>query len=270
MRLARFDGEVGSLGAREGVTGPEGKHRSPLFVAVAILATLGAYQWYWTWKTADSVSWFAPSRKSPFAIARWAVPVIVLVWAWGLIWAVVATVQAGAVPAELLPAGDALAGLLGGLVEPAGTATLETAYSLAIPGALVFGFLGLALIGVVGLVWTYWRIWAFVSDMEHQLGHVPRLSPALMLVMPLAVGGGLALIDVPSVVADPANLLVTGFVFFRTQRGLNRVWAAASRPESAADEGATGQQAERPGDVLADGSEVDLRPDVGGEPDGSE
>lgn len=70
------------------------------------------------------------------------------------------------------------------------------------------GLVGLA--GAIAVLVSYWRVWKFVEVQEREIGSMNPLSPGLMLALTL----------IPIV-----NYIGIFYVLYRTQKGLNTVWA---------------------------------------------
>ncbi len=79
------------------------------------------------------------------------------------------------------------------------------------PGLALMGLAGLVgLAGAIALIVSYWRMWKFIEVQERELGSMNPLSPGLMV----------ALVLIPIV-----NYIGIFYVLYRTQKGLNTIWA---------------------------------------------
>lgn len=180
-----------------------GRERNPVLVVVLSLFTFGIYAIYWIWSTSKEMDRFDPHRKSPFAIAKWAVP---------------------------LPLASLVLGLAGLMTMVAGTGSGSEAGLGG--GILLFGLAALLFFaGAIAMLFVYWRLWKGVEAHERSIGAPTILSPGLMMVLWL----------VPFL-----NLIGAIYIPYRTQEGLNRIWAAADegyeasppRPAGGFEEGA--------------------------------
>lgn len=135
-------------------SGP-GQRRNPVMVLVLMLVTLGIYGLYWHWSVMKEIDRFDPYRKSPFDIAKWAIPAVLI----GFVgyFASFATTFAGA-------AAGSEAGLGAGMIF------------LMVSGLLVF------VAGIAMLV-AQWRLWKGVETHERSIGEPNPLSPGLMLAL---------------------------------------------------------------------------------------
>lgn len=80
-------------------------------------------------------------------------------------------------------------------------------------GIIIFGIAVLAVfVGGIAMLVAQWRLWSGVETHERSIGARDALSPILMLILLL----------VPFV-----NMIGTFYVYYRVQKGLNRIWTAA-------------------------------------------
>lgn len=206
----RMEGQASdrSAGASAGRTGI-GDERRPWLVAVLGILTGGLYLWYWLWTSARDAESFDPRSRSPFRIARWAVPTQVVgvlgVWTLGL----TAAWMLGTVPEDPTAAGvETMGATLAGLVG----------------GVMLFALVGL--VGAVASLVALWRLWSFVERHERALRVRDPLTPGTMLALVLGLFAFtfVPLLNLLVVLAGP---FLGGYILHRTQKGLNRVWAAA-------------------------------------------
>jgi hypothetical protein len=185
--------------------GPGPEHRSPILVALLALFTFGIYALYWLWQTSQEADAFDPRGDSPYDLARWSVPVsaIGVVGSWAvMIFAFVA-----------LGASDLASGALFG----GGSILVAVGFAL-------FGLLGLA--GGIGNLVAAYRIWGFVERHERAIGVRDPLSPKTMIGIVIGIIV-LSIIPIVNLLAGPVALVGGGYIYYRTQQGLNRVGEAA-------------------------------------------
>lgn len=200
-----------------------GDHREPVIVAILGVVTFGIYFWYWLWTSSKSAERFDPRASSPFSVAKWAIPTgaIGTVAMWGAIIAMFATL--GSLPSN--PDPDTVGGAMAGF------------------GILMLLGLLLALVGGIGILVAEWRLWKFSEHHERGIGVRDPISPGLMLglVLAPAILSLVPLVNLLMIIAGP---IAAGYVLYRTQQALNRVWDAAGQgyePQDAFQGGPRGQ-----------------------------
>jgi formate/nitrite transporter FocA (FNT family) len=176
-------------------------------VIVLTFVTLGIYLWYWAWKSTEAADAFDRRGSSAHTPTKFGLFASI---AGGLMVGIGFLVLVGAAGAAGNQAAtpDELAG--------AGVASL-----------VLWGIGGLiALGGSIGLLVGFWRLWKFIGFHEAQIGYRDTLSAGTMLAIYFGgnvVGSILFIILIGPLIAMAAS----GYVLYRTQKGLNRVWRAA-------------------------------------------
>lgn len=140
--------------------------------------------------------------RSPFRAASWGIPI-------GVSGFVVMFAAAGALVATTPATLTDLDGL--------GTGS---------PWLIVLALVGLlgAALGGMGMFAAEWRLWKFVGTQERRLGTDSPLNPKLMVGL-LVVGSFPGYVSFVGYIVAP---LAFGYVLYRTQRGLNRIWQHAA------------------------------------------
>ncbi|MEA3199398.1 MAG: hypothetical protein QOE90_826 [Thermoplasmata archaeon] len=171
---------------------PVGRTLEPWLVPLLVFITLGIYALVWLWRVSQEVDAFTgrPERAHPrVRTGVWLAVAAAVALVLALVVLVpVAVRNAGA---DTLAPDDEAATALGGLVILAG------------------GAIGLA--AAIFLLVGGWRVWEAIREDERRRGVVSALSPGLML----------AFLLIPYV-----NLVTSWIVYWRTQKGLNGMWAA--------------------------------------------
>lgn len=177
-----------------GPRGPPGRAQEPWVVPLLVLVTLGVYQYVWGWRVTREVDAFRQGAPDAHRSMRRGVffGVIALVLVAAGVAAFVLTVD----PAAEEVAPEDIAGL----------------------GAFMLLLLAGMAAGIAGTVFVYigfWKVWRAIEDDDRLRGVAP-ISPVLMLVLLL----------VPYV-----NIVGMFYVPYRTQKGLNAMWASTGGPE---------------------------------------
>lgn len=183
--------------ARSPARGDPGfEQRSPWFVAIVGLLTLGFYAAYWLWQVSRSAERFDEHRDSPFDVAKWSVPTWVTARAISL--AIGATLVANVVAAQPTP-----------------EAFLDWLVPWGIAG---IGVSFVAWIGLAGMVVAGWRLLKLLQVHDEAIGARDPIRPDIVL-------GAVALGVVTGLLLIPA----VGFALYRTQTAVNRLSRAAKR-----------------------------------------
>lgn len=138
-------------GVRSQPSQTENLERSPRFVALATLLTLGLYAYRWLWQTSKEASRFDQHRPSPFAVIRWAMPA----WIVGLLGSLAVILFL------LAPAG------------PPPNGSMPLAYTLG----------GISLAGSIGLMVGGWRLLRLVQANGEAIEDPDALQPGVLLVV---------------------------------------------------------------------------------------
>lgn len=180
-----------------------------MLVAVLGVLTLGIYFWYWLWKTSEDCERFDPEGQSPHLPVKIGLGGVAVGFA---SWLILFLVILGASGAASDPTASAEA------VEAAGVAAMI----FSVVAMLAF-FAG----GIAVLVGMY-RVWKWIEFHETEIGYRDSMSAGVMLLIYLGGGfvSGLLVLLLIGFLLMP---LVYGYVLYRTQKGMNRVWEAAEQ-----------------------------------------
>lgn len=189
----------GSAPVPPGPAGPVGRTQEPWLVLVLMLVTLGFYGLFYLLRVSREVDDYTQrpghaGRKVRLGLLLFLGAVVLLVAGFAF--------AAAAAPSE--------AELAGGTEPDAG----------GLGAFLLFVFLGmgLALAGGILMLIGQWRIWKTIEEDERRRGVPKPLSPGLMLVFML----------IPYV-----SIVTMWIAYYRTQTGLNGMWAAAGQAPQA-------------------------------------
>lgn len=199
------DGSSG-LASGAGIVGP---HREPMLVAVLGVLTLGFYFWYWLWKTSEECERFDPEGPSPHLPVKIGLGGIAVgIASWMFIFFIF--IGASGAASDPAASGEAL--------EAAGV------------GAMIFSIVALLgfFIGMIALLVGMYRVWKWIEFHETEIGYRDSLSAGVMLLIYLG-GGFVSGLFIFLLIGFLLMPLVYGYVLYRTQKGMNRVWEAAEQ-----------------------------------------